>query len=89
MPYARDDELPNAEREPALDDERDRPACDRLSREVVAVSPGAWDAKEKGVARNLPRVVRQLADLEGTASNDVGRSERCDEPLQLHIAGQV
>ena len=55
----------------------------------MAVSLLAPDAEEQGVARHLPRVVRQLADLEGTVSNDVGRSKRCDEPLQLHFAAQV
>ena len=40
-------------------------------------------------AVSAPFATRQLADLGSTASNDVGRSQRCDEPLQLHIAGQV
>jgi hypothetical protein len=55
----------------------------------VPVEPRSGDAEEERVARHLPRVVRQLADLDGTASNDVGRSQRSDEPLQLHVADQV
>ena len=70
-------------------DEGGRAARDGFGRKVMAVRPGSGDAEEQGVARHLPRVVRQLADLESTASNDAGRSERCDEPLQLHIADQV
>ena len=72
-----------------LDDERHRPSLDRGRGEIMAVGLRSRDAEEKCAARHLPRVVRQLADLGSTASNDVGRSKRCDEPLQLHIAGQV
>ena len=81
---ALDDELGNIQVEPPFDHERHRSARDRLRCEIVAVGPGAGDAKEQGVARHLPRVVRQLADLEGDVPNDVGRSERCRKPLQLH-----
>ena len=85
----RHDQLRSLELEPALHDERCRSPLEGLGREVVAVRPRARDAEEQGVARHLPRVVCQLADLEGTVSDDVGRSERCDEPLQLHFAAQV
>ena len=88
-PHARHDQLWDFEVEWPLDDERDRPLLDRCRSEVVAVCPRSRDAEKQRVAQHLPRVVRQLADLGSTASNDVGRSQRCDEPLQLHIAGQV
>ena len=87
--HAGHDQLRRIDLEPALDHERDRPLLERLDRKIVAVRLRARDAKEEGAALHLPRVVRQLADLEGTVSNDVGRSERCDEPLQLHFAAQV
>ena len=72
-----------------LDDERGGAVRDGLRREVVPVRGLAGDTKEERAARHLPCVVRQVADLDGSASNDVGRSERSDEPLQLHIADQV
>ena len=43
-----------------------------------------------GVARrHLARVVGELANLDGSAPNDLGRAERGDEPLQLHLASGV
>ena len=75
--------------ESAVDDEPNRPALHGIGREIVAVGGRPADAEEERAARNLPCVVRQVADLDGSASNDVGRSERSDEPLQLHIADQV
>ena len=39
--------------------------------------------------RHRARVVRELVDLDGSAPNDLGRAERGDEPLQLHLASGV
>ena len=86
---ARHHDLRDIDLQPAFDDERRGAASHCIGSEIVPVDGRARDAKEQGAARNLPCVVRQLADLDGSASNDVGRSERSDEPLQLHIAGQV
>ena len=55
----------------------------------MAVDVRAGDAEEKRTGRDRARVVRELMNLDGSAPNDLGRAERDDEPLQLHLASGV
>jgi hypothetical protein len=81
-----DDELRHVRVDAALDGEGDGAAVDRLGCELVPVDTCAGNAEEQLSRPNVSRVVGQLLDLEGGAPNDLGRAERGDEPLQLHVA---
>ena len=67
-----------------LDDERGRPALDRLPREVVPVDALAANAEEQRARRDAARVVREIADLDRPASDHLARGERPDQRLELH-----
>ena len=63
---------------------------DRIVCEVVAVDTCARDAEEEHAGSHPAGVVRELADLDGSAPpHDLGRAERGGEPLQLHLASGV
>ena len=89
LAHARDDELKRVDLEPALDDERGGSCRKRCPGEVVPVRLRTRNAEEERARHDLVGVVCELADLEGSAPNDLGRAERGDEPLQLHLASGV
>ena len=87
---ARDDHLRDVDRKPTFHHERNRTGLDRIVCEVVAVDTCARDAEEEHSGSHPAGVVRELADLDGSAPpHDLGRAERGGEPLQLHLASGV
>ena len=89
LPHAGNDDLRDVDREPAFDDQGRSASADRGGSVVVPVDASAGNAEEERAVGHGTRVVRELADLDGSAPNDLGRAERGDEPLQLHLASGV
>ena len=87
LPHVGHDELRDFNVEPPFDDERGRPGLDRVGREVVPVGRGAADAEEESPGRDRTRVVGEVANLDGSLIDDLGRPERRDEALQVHRRG--
>ena len=77
----RDDELGDIMLERALDDERDSAVRDRFGSEVVPVGPASRDTEEEHARADGAGVVGEIADLHGSASQDVRGGERCDDAL--------
>src|SRR6266542_5951449 len=68
-----------------LEDQRDRPACDGVRGEVVPIGPKPGDAEEERAGPDVTGVVGQVANVRRSAAPHVRRSERRNEPLQLHV----
>src|SRR5437763_13518069 len=81
-----DDELGHIELERSLAYERYRATVDRGRREVVSVGAQPGDAEEQRAGRRLTGVIDKVAYLRRSAPHHLPRSERRDEPLQLHAA---
>ena len=80
----RDHELRDVEVEAPLDHERDGAVLDRLRREVVPVRTRSGDAEEDRAGTGAPRVVDEIRHLRGGSTDDLDRSERGGQPLQIH-----
>src|SRR5207237_5620223 len=65
-------------------DERDRAPRQGLGREVVAVGNGPGHAEEERSRPDGTSIVGEVAHLDRSASDHVGRPERGDEALQIH-----
>ena len=77
-------DLGHAEAEGPLHDERDRAPLHGLGREVVAVGNGPGHAEEERSRPDGTGIVGEVAHLDRSASDHVGRPERGDEALQIH-----
>jgi hypothetical protein len=81
-----DDDLRHGEAERMVDDERDRPAGDRVGGEVVAVAREAAHAEEHGALRDPPVVVGQRGDLDVGGVGIGGGS--AEQLAQRHRSGR-
>ncbi len=84
-----DDELRHRQVEHTLDHERRSAPVYRLRREVVPVREGAGDAEKERPGRDGPRVIGEIAYLDRLGVDDVRRSERGDETLEVHRGSSV
>jgi hypothetical protein len=67
-----------------LDDERHGAALHRVCRELVPVGPRPRHAEEHRSRRDRPRVIGEVANLDRSPPDDLGRAECGDEALQIH-----